>query len=181
MSGLYNMLMGRNPYGPYLMAALGFVKGAEQNAWLGRFRDVYTNDAADRIFLLHRNYPETDEYNQLIKKHPHFLNYIPDLQDYSYGVWEFSVPVYAAEVVEEIASLGDNTPLMDRYRKLVDDMGKGVDNEATRNALEVGKKILQPILDGIGKPGVNEQEIQHGDGGVVIIGVNPAPNPNPGA
>ena len=164
MSGLYNMLMGRNPHGPYLMAALGFVRGAEQNAWLGRFRDVYTNDTADRIFFLHRNYPENDQSNQAIKAHPNFLNYIPGSQDYTYGVWEFSVPEFAAQVVKDIASLGDNTPLMERYRKLIDDMGKGINNEATRNAIEVGKKILQPIIESMeGKPGVNEQHITHGE------------------
>jgi hypothetical protein len=152
MSSLYNMLMGRNPHGPYLMAALGFIRGAEQNAWLGRFRDVYTNDAADRIFILHRNHPEDDQFNQAIKQHPNFLNYIPDPKDYSYGVWEFSVPDFAQQMVKEIASLGDNTPLMEQYRKLITDMEKGVDNEATRNAIEV------------------------------IIGVAPKnPNPNPGA
>jgi hypothetical protein len=185
MSGLYNMLMGRNPHGPYLMGALGFVRGAEQNAWLGRFRDVYTNDAADRIFILHRNYPETDEFNQAIKAHPNFLRYIPEPTDFSYGVWEFSVPDFATDVVKQIAALGDNTPLMDRYRKLITDMEKGVDNEATRNAMEAGKKILQPIIDSVKDGKSGEQHITHGDGSVVVINVVPEKeqplNPNPEA
>lgn len=169
MSGLYNMLMGRNPLGPYLMGVLGFVQGAPQNSWLGRFRDVYTNDAGDRIFMLHRNYPGGDEFNQAIKQHPNFVGYEPDLQDYTYGVWEFTVPEDLLPVVKEIASLGDNTPLMDRYRKLIEDMGKDVDNEATRNAIEVGKKILGPIIDQVeGKPIKPEQLVEHGDGSVVI-------------
>jgi hypothetical protein len=69
------MLMGRNPYGPQLMAVLGFVQGAEQNAWLGRFRDVWTNESADKIYILHRNYPEDNEYNQAIQQHPNFKKY----------------------------------------------------------------------------------------------------------
>ena len=168
MSGLYNMLMGRNPLGPYLMGVLGFVQGAPQNTWLGRFRDVYTNDAGDRIFILHRNYPEGNEFNQAIKQHPNFVDYKPD-SDETYGTWEFTVPEELLSVVKEIADLSDNTPLMDRYRKLIEDMGKGVDNEATRNALDVNKKILGPILDKVeGKPVESEQVIEHGDGSVVV-------------
>lgn len=83
---LYNMLMGRNPLGPYLMGYLGFVQGAPQNAWLGRFRDVYTNDEADRIFILHRNYPGGNPSNQAIKQHPNFVGYEPDSFDHTYGV-----------------------------------------------------------------------------------------------
>jgi hypothetical protein len=167
MSGLYNMLMGRNPLGPYLMGVLGFVQGAPQNAWLGRFRDVYTNDEADRIFILHRNYG--NEFTQAIKQHPNFIGYEPDSFDHTYGVWEFTVPEDRAHIVKEIASLGDNTPLMDRYRKLIEDMGKGIDNEATRNAKAVGEKILGPILDQIeGKPTESEQVIEH-DGSVVVL------------
>lgn len=169
MSGLYNMLMGRNPYGPYLMGVLGFVQGAPQNAWLGRFRDVYTNDAADRIFILHRNYPDMDESNQAIKQHPNFLKYEPDGFDETYGTWEFSVPAEHVDVVKEIASLSDNTPLMQRYCELINNLGK-VDNEATRNAMEAGKKILGPILEQIqGKEPVEpEREVTHGDGTVVV-------------
>lgn len=160
---LYNILMGRNPHGPYLMAVLGFMRGAAQNAWLGRFRDVYTNDAADRIFILHRNYMGGgDQFNQAIKAHPNFVKNIPDSQDYSYGVWEFTVPEQFVPIVKDIASLGDNTPLMDRYRKLIEDFGKGVDNEATRNALEVGRKILEPILN------KESGEVRHGDGSVIV-------------
>lgn len=170
MSGLYNMLMGRNPLGPYLMGVLGFVKGAEQNTWLGRFRDVYTNDAGDRIFMLHRNYPEGDEFNQAIKQHPHFVKYERDFLDETYGTWEFTVPTELLPVVKEIAGMGDNTPLMQRYRELIENMGKGVDNEATRNAMEAGKKILGPIIEQMekGKPSESEQVIEHGDGTVVV-------------
>jgi hypothetical protein len=169
MSGLYNMLMGRNPLGPYLMAVLGFVKNAPKNAWLGRFRDVYTNDAADRIFILHRNYPEGNEFNQAIKDHPNFVKYIPELTDETYGTWEFTVPEQHKDVVKEIASLSDNTPLMERFIKLIQDMGNGVDNEATRNAKAVGEKILAPILESIeGKSKKSEQVIRHGDGSVVV-------------
>ena len=171
---LYNMIMGRNPFGPYLMGFLGFVQGAPQNAWLGCFRDVYTNDAGDRIFMLHRNYPESDEFNQAIKAHPNFVAYIPD-SDNTYGVWEFTVPEQYAEAVREIALLSDNTPLMDRYRKLIDDMGRGFDNDATRNAIEAGKKVLGPVLEAIEAgqvpDGVTEQVVNYGDGSVIVARV----------
>jgi len=170
MSGLYNMLMGRNPLGPYLMAVLGFVRDAPQNAWLGRFRDVYTNDAADRIFILHRNYPEDDLSNRAIKLHPNFVKYVPEPTDYTYGTWEFTVPEEHAHIVKEIASLSDNTPLMDQYRKLIEDMDKGIDNEATRNAKAVGEKIIAPIIESIeGKKSESERVIEHGDGSVVVM------------
>lgn len=170
MSGLYNMLMGRNPHGPYLMACLGFVQNAPQNAWLGRFRDVYTNDAADRIFVLHRNYPEGNEFNQAIKQHPNFVKYVPEPTDHTYGTWEFTVPEEYNHIVKEIASLGDNTPLMQRYMQLIDNLGKGVENEATHNAMEAGKKILGPLIAQMeGKEPVEpEREVNHGDGTVIV-------------
>jgi hypothetical protein len=137
MSGLYNMLMGRNPLGPYLMAALGFVRGAKINEWLGRFRDVYTNDQGNRIFILHRNYPEDNEYNQAIKAHSNFIAYIPD-QDETYGVWEFSVPEQHAQMVKEIADVSDNTPLMERYMISV----KGLKMKPLKMLYKPGKKSL---------------------------------------
>jgi hypothetical protein len=53
---------------------------------------------------------------------------------------------------------------MVRYRKLIDDMEKGKDNEATRNAFDVGKKILGPIINGES----GNKTITHGDGSVNI-------------
>lgn len=79
------------------------------------------------------------------------------------------MPEDRAHIVKEIASLSDNTPLMDRYRKLIEDMGKGIDNEATRNAKAVGEKILAPIIESIeGNKPDSEQVIEHGDGSVVV-------------
>ena len=60
---LYNMLMGRNPFSPVLLGILGITDETKDQWPLGRIRDVYTNEAADRIFVLHRNYGEGDEVN----------------------------------------------------------------------------------------------------------------------
>lgn len=169
MSGLYNMLMERNPYGPYLMGCLGFVQGAEQNKWLGRFRDVYTNEYGNRIFLLHRNCPESNEFNQAIKQHPNFVKNEVDSRDGTYGVWEFTVPEQYTDLVSKISVESDNTPAMDRYWQLIEDMKNGVKNEAVENALEVGKKIFEPILNQLnGKETESEHVVKHGDGTVVV-------------
>lgn len=153
MSGLYNMIMERRETVPYLMAALGFVQDGDRNHWLGRFRDAYTNPAGDRIFILHRNYPESEQCNQLMKGHENYISYTPDAQDYTYCVWEFSVPEEAKELIKMIASVDNTTPCMDRYRKIINDMENKVDSPEVQRAIEAGKKIMAPLVEAVNNPG----------------------------
>lgn len=153
---LYNMIMGRNPMSPHLLACLGITMETAEKYPLGRIRDVTTNDAGDRVFILTRNYgTEWEHVDAALAKHPNYITKKQETVDSTYTTYEFSVPEETKKHVKEMAEMGDNTPPMERYRQLIDDMGKGKDNEATRHAIDAGKKLLGPILE---KFKQNEQE-----------------------
>ena len=144
--GLYNMLMGRNPFASYLLAALEETEGA-----VGRMRDVYTNDAGDRIFILTRNYGEEWAYvDEAIAMHPTFISK-NDTSDETYTVYEFGVPKGMKRFVHKIATLGDNTPAMERYTQAVADMVAGKQNAQTQHMEEVGKKIMGSLMEAMDK------------------------------
>lgn len=148
---LYTMLMGRNPYSPVLLGALGITMETVEQYPLGRIRDVSTNDAADRIFILTRNYGEEWEHvDQALSKHPNYVQKYSE-SDETYSTYEFTVPDDTQSVVKELAELSDNTPPFKRYIQAIEDFGSGKQNEMTKHMLEAGKKIFEPlkrILDG---------------------------------
>ena len=145
--GLYNMLMGRNPFAPYLLASIN-ITGETQEAYpLGRIRDVYTNNAADRVFILTRNYGEEWEWvDEALAKHPTFIQKTTCAGDETYTVYEFGVPEETKKIVKEIASVSDNTPAMDRYLQAIQDMAANKDNAQTQHMKEVGKQIAESLF-----------------------------------
>lgn len=150
MSGLYSMLFGRNPASPYLLAFLGITQETAEQYPLGRIRDVYTNDEADRIFIFTRNgeYEEYRHVDEALAKHPNFVRKFVDDFDSTYATYEFTVPVEYQAEVKSVAENSDNTPPMEKFRKLLSDLESDKDNAMTQHAKEVGKKIFEPILSG---------------------------------
>lgn len=171
MSGLYSMLMGRNPFAPYLLASLGITMETQEKYPLGRIRDVYTNDAADRIFILTRNYGEEWEWvDEALAKHPTYIGKTL-CSDSTYSVYEFGVPQDipgGPETVKEIAAQSDNTPAFDRYTQAIRDMQADKDNAQTRHMKEVGKKIFGPLIEQMQKGGEHHETISTEFGSVEI-------------
>ena len=146
MSGLYNMIMGPNPAAPYLFGIAGIT---QQNAHLlGRLRDAWINAEGTRVFVLHRNYGEDGAAADAeAAKLPGYVGKLL-YEDGTYGHYEFAVPQddeRLAAFAKAIAARVDNTPCMERYRKLVDDMKAGKDTPEVRRAMEAGKAIFQGL------------------------------------
>lgn len=168
MSGLYNMLMGRNPYGPDLLFCLGIDQQTTENYPLGRIRDVSTNDAGDRIFILTRNYGEEWEYvDKALAAHPNYVRKYPE-SDETYWSYEFTVPESNAQIVQEISKASDNTPPFERFTKAIADFGSGKENAMTDHFKKVGEKIMEPMLKAI--QGNTREVVSELDGSVEIIG-----------
>ena len=172
MSGLYNMLMGRNPAAPYLLACIGITEETQQNYPLGRYRDTYTNENGDRVFIFTRNYgTEWENVDQALGSHPNFVQKFADDFDHTYTTYEFTVPENMSEIVKQIATMSDNTPPMVAYRKLISDMENGVKNEVVDRALKVGEGIMNSIVETMA--GKEKSEISNEDGAVVIQNLTP--------
>lgn len=151
MSGLYQMLMGKNVFYQELLALVGL--NDEEKYPLGRFRDCYTNDQGSKVFVLTRNYgAEGSFYDEKLFAHPNFVEKTADSFDETYTVYEFNVVgIMQLGICYEIAKISDNTPAMARYEKLMKDIGEGKDTPGTRRALQVGEKLvgnLQGVMDG---------------------------------
>lgn len=195
---LFNMLMGRNPYSPVLLACLGIHDDTKEKYPLGRIRDVYTNEAGDRVFIFTRNgeYEDYAHVDEALAQHPNYVQKTIDDFDSTYATYEFTVPddpvdvggailgeslINAKELVATIANLSDTTPPMQRFRKLMADMESGEDNEQVRNALEVGKQIMKPLtdmMDGKDVPSSVDVPGKHGEPGVQIFTVKPETEEN---
>lgn len=166
MSGLYNMLFGRNPVSSYLLAFLGITQETAEQYPLGRIRDVYTNDAADRIFIFTRNsdYEEYSHVDEALAKHPNFVRKFLDDFDRTYATYEFTVPPEYQEAINTIAENSDNTPPMEKFQKLMADFDAGKENAMTQHAKKVGEQIFKPILE----DGDGTTEIDNGLGSVSV-------------
>ena len=172
--GLYNMLMGHNPALPYLLGIVGIT---QQNAHLlGRLRDAWISADGTRIFVLHRNYgPEGEAADAEAAKLPGYVGKTLDVGDCTYGHYEYAVPQddeKLAAFARSLAKQTDNTPCMERYRKLIEDMKADKDTPEVKHALDVGKQIFAGLDQAMKTGG------QVDVGGVSIQSVNPE---NPGA
>lgn len=188
---LYNMLMERNPFSRELLGCLGITQQNMDQYPLGRIRDVYTNETADKIFILHRNYGEEGKkYDEAMAKHPSFIrkyNAEEDapaanrLGDRSYWVYEFAVTTDVAEevpaFVAHVAENTDTVPPFVRFGQLVQDLKAGKQNAGTKRAMEVGKEIFKPLIDHVesGSREPFEHVTEHPLGGVVIFGIGATP------
>ncbi len=178
---LFNMLMGRNPAAPFLLAFLEITQETQEKWPLGRMRDAYTNEDASKIFIFTRNGPsgmgltsdERDTIEENFREnHPNYVGFEIDDFDQTYLTYEFDTPEQYREQTKEIADMTETEPPMVRFRRLIDDMAAGKKNPAVENAIEAGKKLLGPILDG------KSQTVKHGDGSVNVINFTPEGNPD---
>jgi hypothetical protein len=163
---MYNMVMGRNPAFGYLMAMVGINKENARKA--GRVRDVWITEDAKTIGVLHRNYGEEGkEANDFAASLPRYREFALDDFDGTYGWWLFDVAEEHLPLAQEIAQVTDNENCMVRYRQLIDDLGKGVDNEMTQQAMKAGEKIAE----GLGKAFEKGESttVETEDGSVDII------------
>lgn len=168
MSGLYNMLMGKNPAYPMLMAIVGICQKNFQQ--MGRLRDAWISADAKTIGILHRNYGEDGQAaNDAAAALPTFKEG-GSCSDHTYGFWLFNVPKEGTVgdlVAKKIAEVSDNTPCWKRYEQALKDMQAGKDTPQTKYMLEVGEKIADDLTKSLedGKP----RSVQTEDGGVDII------------
>lgn len=169
---LFNMLMGRNPAAPYLLGFLGITQETQEQWPLGRMRDSYTNKDGSKIFIFTRNGPsgmglapdERDSIEENFREnHPDYVGFEIDDFDQTYLTYEFDTPEEFREQTKEIADMTETEPPMVRFRRLIDDMEAGKKTPAVENAIEAGKKLLGPILEG------KTETVKHGDGSVDVI------------
>ncbi len=82
------------------------------------------------------------------------------------------MPEELIKVVLEIATISDNTPPMDRYRKAVEEFASGKSGPMMDHFKAVGEKLLAPILGSMQSGGLAEPKVvEVGDGSVVIGGI----------
>ena len=173
---MYNMLMGRNPAVPYLLGFLGITKETADKWPVGRMRDAYTNEDGSKIFIFTRNGPsgmgltpkERDTIEENFREnHPNYVGFEIDDFDETYLTYEFDIPEEFRAHTKEIADMTETEPPMVRFRRLIDDMKAGKKTPAVENAIEVGKKLLGPILEG------KSENVKHGDGSVDVVNLTP--------
>lgn len=147
---LYNMLFGQNYFSHFYLAMLGLTPGD-----VGRFRDCFlqkTDEGDIRIVVYTRNgggnREDYEGTTATLQDHPEYVTDFDDEFDCTYASYVFKVPAKWADVVRKMAESPDQQ--VDpgaRFQKLLSDMQAGKDDDpAVAHALEVGKKILEPIL-----------------------------------
>lgn len=171
---LYNMLMGRNPFSPYLLAAIGITSETAEQYPLGRIRDVYTNAEATKVFILHRNYGEAGlPFDDAMAKNP---NYVQKLladqrtgKETTFWLYEFNVPAIGKDIAKEVAQNSDTIPAFDRYQMAIEDMAAGKENPQTEHMMAVGKKIFEPLMRSLDSDEPTHEHVEVGDGSVDIF------------
>jgi len=168
---LYNMLLGANPHLDVLFALIGV--HPRSAPCFGRVRDGWITEDGKTICIFHRNYGEDGApFDLAVADIPTFVAKHYAENDHTYGWYEFTVvdkPDFY-EVAQKVAAMSDNRNCMDRYLELIGMMGRGEDNELTRNAKAAGKKIVSGLRHAVleGNAGV-----EHGAGFVDIAHYEP--------
>jgi len=135
--------MGKNPLSDQILGLLNLK--ANQ---LGRYRDVCIDENIDLIYVMTRNYEsEYDDIDEMVSKHPCFVKKEQAGSDHTFQYYIFKVPPELKDKAKEFADLTDTTPPMTRYLQLMEDLKNNKDTESVRHAMEVGKKIMEPLKD----------------------------------
>lgn len=92
--------------------------------------------------------------NSLLAKHPLYIRDYDDDFDSTYAYFEFSIP---PKFKAAVATLATAKPPREKWDELIKKLNKGdKDDPQVKRAMEVGRKIMEPIKKGIkeGKSGV---------------------------
>jgi len=103
MSGLYNMLFGKNGHSTVILAALGLTEGDFE-----RFRDCWVSDGEIHVYtrLGGGNREDYEPVYAKMKAHPQYLSDQDDDYDCTYATFRFSFP---PEYAEQLAALGSDS------------------------------------------------------------------------
>ena len=141
MSGLYNMVMGQNPFFGILTAMVGIHK--ENGQLFGRVRDAWIDENADTIGVLHRNYGDDGkEFNEAAEALPAFKEHRSEGDDHTYVSWIFEVPEQHLSAAADISRASDNTPCFDRFKQAIADLQAGKDTPQTQHIRKVGEQVF---------------------------------------
>ena len=168
---LYNLLHGQNPLSDLFLGMLDLTEES-----VGRFRDVYIEKENDKYVIV--VYTRNGEGNRecwgedkddcdcpgciIERKLPQHPNYIRDYDDdfdCTYASIVFSVPTKYVEYVEHVYELmKDKTKPPDKFKELIDKLGKDDNDPTVKHAIEVGKAIFKKVdeMQKKGKSGIVE-------------------------
>lgn len=138
------MLHGQNEYSDYLLSILGLNKTD-----FGRFRDCYIDK--EQIVVYTRcgggNREDYGDVFDKMKKHPQFVRDEDDSFDCTYCSFYFNIPEERKQELKEFATGGSKPQqkMLDLIKNMSDPSKK--DDPEVQRAIEVGKQILQPILN----------------------------------
>lgn len=165
---LYNMMHGKNTNADFLLSTLGLTQGA-----CGRFRDCYIGEdeqtGEQRIVVYTRNGGgNREEYQGTIDNlamHPNYVRDYDDDFDSTYASIEFSVPEKFKVAVADLYNEQDKRTPAEKWDHVLKGLESGnTTDPEVQHALEVGKKILEPIVESL-----NET---HPPGTVHVVTVN---------
>lgn len=148
---LYNMLFGRNPMSPFYLSMLGLCPDD-----VGRFRDCFlqqTDEGEERIVIYTRNGGgNRDSYEDVTEKlraHPEFVTDFDDDFDCTYASYVFKVPEKFKEKIKILSDMPhQHVDPGARFKEMLEKLQSGnMDDPEVRHAVEVGKKILEPIIE----------------------------------
>lgn len=154
---LYNALFGHNPFAPFYLSTLGLCPDD-----VGRFRDCFLRkdpeSGEERIVIYTRNGGgNRDSYEETIEKlraHPEFVIDFDDDFDCTYASFVFKVPEKFKEKIAAISDLPhQHVNPGERFKELLTKLQSGnMEDPEVRHAVEVGKKILEPIIEQLNAP-----------------------------
>lgn len=155
---LYNMLFERNPLAPMLLEIIG-----ESVDSVGRFRDCFVCDGEIHVYTRNGggNREEYEGTFEGLRSNPLYLRDFDDDFDCTYATICFRCPDELKPLLEFIGSISSQQNPGEKWDTLFRDLSSGNQTENTKRALEVGEKILGPLLkqlqDGAAKPAPGER------------------------
>lgn len=171
---LFNALCGTTPGCEALLAALGLnVRD------VGRFRDCFLNEMLEIVVYTRNGGGNRDEFQPVLdrlKQHPLFLRDYDDDFDCTFAYYVFSAPTEIRkedwqQIYEETTkAVGTPRERFARIMGKLGDSGTPKDDPELANALQVGKRILEPIKEMLSKADRSKGTISvteiHADGSV---------------
>lgn len=162
MSGLYNMIMGRNPRFLNLLGLIGMPSSDGHLTAFGRLRDAWISGDGETVTVLHRNYgPNGQAANDAAAKIFGFEKQeackgFDGTEDETYQMWHF-------KVLRQLISLGKEEAARscenrwNTFMQALKDLQTGKKTPQTEKMMDVGKIIMERL----------KQSIESGDRNIV--------------